>query len=261
LGYNIQYSLLDCPEITGYVFYPRKDWRQPPAGATDHLISVEEGLSVACRFYGMEGAFASILFFHGNGEVASDYDWVAPLYNGQGMNLFVADYRGYGLSGGEPTFPHMVADSHFIFRYFCDLLSASPLFVMGRSLGSDCALELAAEYPGDIRGLILESGSANPGRLLRRFNAPVPRGALDDLERACLERANSINLPVLVIHGECDSLIPVSHAIDFYENVGAKDKELVIIPGAGHNDIMFIGMELYYSAIRDFVFRHAGQGV
>ena len=260
MGRNIQYSLLDCPEITGSVFYPRKDWRQPPAGATDHLIPVEEGLSVACRFYGVEGAFASILFFHGNGEIASDYDWVAPLYNGLGLNLSVADYRGYGLSGGAPTFPYIVADSHFIFRYFRDLLPASPLFVMGRSLGSDCALELAAEYPGDIRGLILESGSANPGRLLRRFSAPAPPGAIDDLERACLERVKSISVPVLVIHGERDSLIPVSHAIEFYENVGAKDKELFIIPGAGHNDIMLIGIEHYYSAIRDFVSRHAGRG-
>lgn len=262
---NIRYSLLDSPDLIRYIFYPRKDWTEPPPGATDHLVSVEGDLSVACRFYRVESASASFLFFHGNGEVASDYDWIAPIYNSEGISLFVADYRGYGLSGGTPTFSSMVADSHFVFHYFRNLLTASsdggPLFVIGRSLGSECALELAAKYPEDIRGLILESGSANPGRLLRRFSIPVPPDALEDLERASLERVNSINLPVLVVHGEYDDLIPVSHAIDFYENVGAKDKKLVIIPVAGHNDIMLVGMKQYFSAISQFVSRQAGQGL
>lgn len=265
MAYKIQYSLLDRPEITRYVFYPRKDSMETPPGATDHLVSVEEDLSVSCRFYRVEGASASFLFFHGNGEVASDYDSIAPIYNSEGINLFVADYRGYGLSGGNPTFSSMVADSHFVFHYFRNLIAASsdggPLFVMGRSLGSDCALELAAKYPEDIRGLILESGSANPGRLLRRFSIPVPPHELEELERASLDRVKFINVPVLVIHGEYDTLIPVSHAIDFYENVGSRDKELVIIPGAGHNDIMLIGMKQYISAIGEFVLRHAGRGV
>jgi len=264
LAYKIQYSLLDTPEITEYVFYPRKDWTEPPPGATDHLVRVEESVSVSCRFYKSERAYVSFLLFHGNGEVASDYDWIAPIYNGEGINLFVADYRGYGLSGGKPTFSSMVEDCNLVFHYFCSLLSASsnegPLLVMGRSLGSDCALELAAKYPGDVGGLILESGSSNPGRLLRRFSIPVPHSTLDNLERASLERVKSINVPVLVIHGEFDALIPVSHAVDFYENVGAKAKELVIIPGAGHNDLLFIGMEQYFSAIREFVLRHARRG-
>jgi len=265
VAYKIQYSLLDRPEITRYVFYPRKDSMEPPPGATDHLVPVEGNLSVSCRFYRVEGASASFLFFHGNGEVASDYDSIAPMYNSEGINLFVADYRGYGLSGGTPTFSSMVADSHFVFHYFRNLLAANPdgdtLFVMGRSLGSDCALELAAKYPEDIRGLILESGSANPGRLLRRFNIPVPPRELEELERASLDRVKFINVPALVIHGEYDALIPVSHAINFYENVGSRDKELVIIPGAGHNDIMFIGMKQYFTAIGEFVLRHAGRGV
>ena len=262
---NVQYSLLDSPELIRYIFYPRKDWTEPPPGAADYLVPVEADLSIACRFYEVAAASACFLFFHGNGEVASDYDSIAPIYNSEGINLFVADYRGYGLSGGNPTFSSMVADSHFVFHYFRNLLAASsdggPLFVMGRSLGSDCALELAAKYPEDIRGLILESGSAHPGRLLRRFSIPVLPHELEELERASLDRVKFIILPVLVIHGEYDTLIPVSHAIDFYENVGSRDKELVIIPGAGHNDIMLIGMKQYISAIGEFVLRHAGRGV
>jgi len=174
----------------------------------------------------------------------------------------VADYRGYGRSGGVPNFSRIAGDSHPIFRYFRDLVRASPkptaLFVMGRSLGSESALELAAHYPGDLKGLILESGSPNPGRLLRRFNIAVPSGDLEELDKAVLERMKSITLPVLVIHGESDELIPVRHAIDFYENVGSGDKKLVIIPGAGHNDIMLVGMEQYLSAVGEFVHRHAG---
>ena len=49
----------------------------------------------------------TILFFYGNGETAADYDNIAPIYNQVGLNFFVADYRGYGQSGGSPSFCSM----------------------------------------------------------------------------------------------------------------------------------------------------------
>ncbi|MEW6033563.1 MAG: alpha/beta fold hydrolase, partial [Chloroflexota bacterium] len=248
-------------------FYPRADWAPPPHGASDHAITVGQGVSVGARFYPVGPGAPAVLFFHGNGEVASDYDDIAPLYHQQGIGLFVADYRGYGRSGGSPTFASMVADAHPVFEYFRDLVrkgnegrllrqgSGQALFVMGRSLGSHSAIELASSYAGEMRGLILESGFAHVPSLLRHHGLTTTSPQLDAFERAVQARVRSIALPVLVIHGEWDTLVPPEFAHSFYENVGSKDKTLLTIPGAGHNDIMLLGMREYFSAIGDFVTR------
>ena len=63
----------------------------------------------------------------------------------------------------------------------------------------------------------------------------------------------SISIPVLVIHGEMDTLAPVQDAVKMYEDFASEQKRLVTIPGAGHNDLLHVGIEQYFVAIRDFV--------
>ena len=257
---QLDYSVIDRPEILRFIFYPRRDWTPPPAGASDYLVPVEPGVSISCRFYPASAGAPSILYFHGNGEVACDHDWIAPLYNREGIGLFVADYRGYGRSDGTPTFSSMTADAHSIFEFFRKTVRSSghsePLFLMGRSLGSHSAAELAFHYPEHIRGLIVESGSPNVARLARLFGLSSER--LADLGETLSTRIRSITLPALIIHAERDSLIPLNEAITLHEEIGSQEKRLVIIPGADHNDIMLLGTEQYFSAIKDFVFGNSG---
>lgn len=239
------------------MFYPRIDWVPPPPGASDYSISVGEDVSISCRFFICSKESSSILYFHGNGEVVSDYSWTAPLYNREGINLFVADYRGYGSSTGFPTFSDMIKDAHMVFDSFRQLLYSEGYsgnqYVMGRSLGSHSAVEIASHYQDQIQGLILESGFAGISRLVERLSHVEDYSRLKDIETAHLEKIRSISLPVLIIHGDYDELVPPIHATHFYDTVGAKDKRLVTIQGAGHNDIMMLGMEQYFSAIREFI--------
>jgi pimeloyl-ACP methyl ester carboxylesterase len=254
------YSVLDRPEILRFIFYPRREWTSPPAGASDYLVTVEPGTSISCRFYPASPGAPCILYFHGNGEIACDHDWIAPLYNREGIGLFVADYRGYGRSDGTPTFSSMTADSHAVFKFFRETVRSSRqsehLFLMGRSLGSHSAMELAFHYPQHVRGLIVESGPSNVARLARLFG--LSSEGLADLGEAISERIRFITLPALIIHGERDSLIPVSEATTLHEEIGSQQKRLVIIPRANHNDIMLLETEQYFSAIRDFVFGNSG---
>ena len=94
------YLSLDQPEILSLIFYPRKNVSLPPPSSSDHFISVDIGVSIACRLYTHSLKAPSIIYFHGNGEVISDYDYVAPLFNQLDINLCVVDYRGYGASQG-----------------------------------------------------------------------------------------------------------------------------------------------------------------
>ncbi|UCC66771.1 MAG: alpha/beta hydrolase, partial [Deltaproteobacteria bacterium] len=85
-------------------------------------VEVEEGISVACRFYRATEEVAVILYFHGNGETAGDYDLISSLYTSRGFSLFVADYRGYGLSTGEPSMRHILGDARPLFQKLKEIL-------------------------------------------------------------------------------------------------------------------------------------------
>lgn len=251
------YTLLDRPDIASFMFYPRPDWSPAPPGATDHDIAVAPGVTVAARFYRHAKEVPTLLFFHGNGEVASDYDLSAPFYASIGLNLFVADYRGYGSSGGRPSFSTMIADARAVYESFRALLAAEGYagrrFVMGRSLGALSALEVAARYQAELAGLIIESGAGGTrgwGRMLRPADDRAP---WEELHRRHLEKLRSITLPLLTIHGERDELIALESAVELQDAVGSAKKELVVIPGAGHNDLFYLGLEQYLAAIRVFV--------
>ena len=92
------YSLADNPSTLRFIFYPREDVTPCPENAFDLLVPVGSEVSIACRFHVGHREWPWILFFHGNGEVVSDYDEVASVYHEKKLNLAVADYRGYGAS-------------------------------------------------------------------------------------------------------------------------------------------------------------------
>jgi len=260
---DARYSILDRPEILQFTFYPRRYASKGLPNSTDYDIPVGNGVSIGCRFYIHQLSSPAILFFHGNGEVVSDYDNIAPLYNQRDINFFVADYRGYGSSGGMPTFTSMVDDAHPIFNAFMDILRkeqyTGAVFVMGRSLGSICAIELASRYPGEMKGLIIESGFASIVRLINYLGYPAESLGINDLTFPNLAKISSITLPTLILHGEYDSLIPITEANDLFENAAAIRKRLVIINGADHNDLMLVGLAKYFAEIQEFVFGNTSE--
>ena len=254
------FSLLDRPEILGVIFFPRRSYYLKPSkpNARNHFVEVEEGVRVGCRFYTEGLDCPSLLCFHGNGEIVDDYDWSAPFYNEIGINLFVTDYRGYGFSDGEPTMSNMIKDSHRIFKRFVRIVeeygSRKSLFVVGRSLGSIPAIEVVYHYQNDIQGLIIESGSANNFRHFLSssflFNHPIWS---DDSKFLNKVKLRSVTKPTLIIHAEYDTIVPLEEGRELYTNSATKDKRLVIIPDADHNDLMIVGKERYFKAIEQIV--------
>lgn len=255
----VDYSRIDIPDLLQYVFYPRPDTTAPPVNALDFSVSVEPGIDVACRFYQGNPSWPSILFFHGNGEVASDYDDMAPLYLERDINLIVADYRGYGRSGGTPTLTDIAKDCHPILVRAHEMLGEKgytrELTIMGRSLGSMSALELASAHADSIKGVIIESGFTCILSVI--FNLGLPLGnaldAVEGIEAQCESVARAITVPALIIHGEEDSLVPVKEGKRLHEILGSTDKKLVIIEDADHNTIAFVDIDRYFDEIQGFV--------
>ena len=146
---DVDYSVLDNPQASGMSFYPQRHWTQTPEGAMDCGITVDDGVQLSARFFPVSLESPTILFFYGNGETAAGYDSIAPFYNRIGVNFFVADYRGYGASGGSPAFTLMLSDAHKVLDAVRNAITGSgftgPLYVMGRSMGRHSAFELAVE--------------------------------------------------------------------------------------------------------------------
>ncbi len=251
------YSPIDRSPLLGYLFYPRRDFTPSPPGSFDIFVPVEPGVSVSIRFYEKNKTWPWILYFHGNGEVVSDYDEIAPFYHRNEINLAVADYRGYGASGGSPTFTHLIHDGPKIFEAVREALArrgaAQNLWLMGRSMGSMAALDLALHFAAEIKGVIIESGFASVTRLITHLGLPAHGVDLKPIEQERRSALPNISVPALVIHGERDNLVPLQEAKDLFAGLGSKRKKLVIIPNADHNSLLFHGMETYFASIREFV--------
>jgi fermentation-respiration switch protein FrsA (DUF1100 family) len=253
------YSILDRPEIVSFLFYPRKEgFFSGGGGEEDILIPVARDVVIGARFHSAGTSAPTILFFHGNGEIVSDYDDLGPLYVKLGVNFLPVDYRGYGRSTGRPTVSAMMADCHAIFTYVRDWLKErghkGPLVVMGRSLGSISALELASTYGDEIDGLIIESGLAYVIPLLQLLGIDAGHlGISEEDGFSNIEKIQAFHKTTLIIHAERDHIIPFSDGQALFDASLASDKRFLMIPGANHNDIFARGLTDYMNAIGNFL--------
>jgi pimeloyl-ACP methyl ester carboxylesterase len=252
-------SALDRPEILKCLFHPRKDPIQnAPDGAQDFFVTVEEGVQLCTRFYLTDPSGPHVLFFHGNGEIASDYDSIGPVYNRHGISFLVVDYRGYGRSGGEPTASSLLSDAPTVFKEVRGWLRSQHrtglLIIMGRSLGSAPALEVASCYQNQIAGLILDSAFAKTLPLLNRLGAPTDLLGISEADGfANFGKIREIGKPTLIIHGQTDEIIPPGDADILLANSGTMRKQLMIAAGCGHNDMLLRSGKAYFQTISSFV--------
>ena len=250
--------LLDRPEVLAGLFHPRAgDGLGNRADLLDLRMPMADGTVIGGRCHWADPAATNVLFFHGNGEIAEDYDDLGPLFARCGINFLVADYRGYGASTGSPTSSALLADSHAILRFVTGWLSdrdhTGPLIVMGRSLGSAPALELAGHHPEAIAGLILESAFAHTGPLLRRLGVNLAAFRFEESQGfRQLDKMQTFVKPTLIIHAEYDRLIPLADGHALYAASPARDKQLLKIPGADHNTIFAVGWPSYRAAVETF---------
>ncbi|MBC2709671.1 MAG: alpha/beta fold hydrolase [Desulfosarcina sp.] len=254
------FTALDRPDVLMFLFHPRKAAGPVDGGERfqEILIPVEGNIGVGARFHMAHANGPTILFFHGNGEIVSDYDDIGPLFNRLSINFMAVDYRGYGCSGGSPTVSAMMADCHRIFDFVEQWKTENgftgPLIVMGRSLGSAPALELTAACGGRIDGLVIESGFAWAGPLLRLLGVDPERIGFDESRGfANVDKIRTFAKPTVIIHAEFDHIIPFSDGKALFDASGADDKVLVKIPGANHNDIFIRGLDSYLEAIASLV--------
>ena len=254
------FSGTNISEKLNSIFIPRKENITPlPESCIDQEISVSgKATLLGCRFHFTDKSNPVILFFHGNGETVADYDQVAAHYTQAGLNIFIATYRGYGWSTGEPTVTVLFDDAEVIYAHLREYMKnndfTGPLFIMGRSLGSVSALDLAFRTPDGFKALILDSAF---GDTIPVFKALGLGAGLETInENNCfrnLEKIRKIQIPTMIYHGARDQFIPVATAEKLQVESGAKTKQFHVIPGADHNSLVAYGGALYFETIRKFI--------
>jgi len=255
------HELLNGPEVSAVLFHPRPEWSfsDAPDTAEPVAIPLSDGIEAGGWFHPANRDSPTILFFHGNGEIAADYHDLGPAYAQREIQFFPVDYRGYGRSGGRPTVSAVLEDAHEILDFLLKRREENgetgPLAVMGRSLGSAPAIELAAKRAGEIDGLIVESGFSRTGPLLEILGLPAASMGFDETRDGVGNRDKIAGYrgPLLVIHAEDDHLIPFQNGRELFEASPGRNKRLIPIPGADHNTLMVIGFSEYMEAVETFL--------
>jgi uncharacterized protein len=254
---KIDYSPFDHPIITERLFHPRVEWPHVASkrSVESILIPVEKDIVVGGRLHIAGESAANLLFFHGNGEIAADYNDLGYLYTEMGINFLPVDYRGYGESTGKPTVTAMMRDCHIIFHFIKNLLGArryrGPFLVMGRSLGSASALELASCYKDHVDGLIVESGFAYASPLFSLLGIDMEFfGIKEENGFRNIDKIRIFDKPTVIIHAEYDQIISFWEGQLLFDTCPAKDKRLFKVPEANHNDIIVRGMPSYMELIK-----------
>ena len=251
-------------KIASMIFFPRPDmdFGHEADGAFDHLFDAQAGIRLRIRAYPADGPAPAILFFHGNGETARDYDMMAEAYRALPASFLVGEYRGYGPCNGRPSFHTFLQDAHKTLdecrRLLDERKHTGPLVVMGRSLGSAPAIELASSRGGELAGLIVESGFARVIPLLELVGVPAASlGLTEEYGPRNLEKMRKVSLPTLIMHAENDQIIPFEDAELLSDASPDPDKQFFPVPAAGHNDIQIRAGAAYFEQIRDLLDRIA----
>ena len=205
-----------------------------------------------------------ILYCHGNKD-HMDFYWPRAqlLANTGGKNRFgvlMMDYRGYGLSAGEPSEKALYADVDAAMQWLKSKgLTGNRLVIYGFSMGSAPATKLSAE-PRTLTPakLLLEAPFASAAALVQDGSGlALPATFVTDLSINNAEEIKKVQQPFLWVHGLADDFLNVNtQGRVVYDNYRGTYKEALLVAGAGHSNVpIMMGFQNYIRAIEGFITR------
>lgn len=238
------------------VFFADRLLFMPPvpsyAEDLDGLFQLSSGADeeIASLHYPAADGMPTFLYSHGNAEDLGQALGLYQVWRGTGFGVLAYDYPGYGESTGTPG---EVSCKRAIFTAWKHLrglgVPAESIVVVGRSVGSGPSTWLASQVKP--AGLVLIA----PFTSAFRVSIPFPLFPRDRFQNLKLIR--TMETPLLVIHGENDEVIPVSHGRTLVEACAAGDKTFISIPDVGHDDLFDVAGDEIVGQIADFARRVA----
>ena len=237
------------------VFFPFQGEDDTPASLSIryHALKLRtaDGVHVAAWQLEPDAPKADIVYFHGNGGNLSIWLPVYAALHSFGYRVLAFDYRGYGASEGSPSERGLMLDAEAVVRHAAQARRKDrPLIYWGRSLGGPVAAAAAGAVPPDA--LVLESTFPDKVSVVR-WN-PVFRllNLFSSYRFDTVGALRGFEKPVLVVHGDADTIIPYALGQELFERLDAP-KRFVTVRGADHNDLFDARNEAYWTPLRAFI--------
>lgn len=229
--------------------HPAGDWKEANALGVEDVWIPSGGVRIHGWWKPAPGTRAAVLFLHGNAGNVSHRGRHIRAWERAGASILVLDWRGYGKSDGRPSEPGIYEDAMAGYEFLRSRgYPPERILVHGESLGTVAAADVAARRP--VAGVILEAPFPS-ARVVAQTLLPILGPALIwgyDLR----SRIQKVRVPVLVIHGDRDEVIPFRLGRAVYEAAN-EPREFWAVFGAGHNDIPETAGPAYVERLKNFL--------
>ncbi|RUO31435.1 hypothetical protein CWE12_00065 [Aliidiomarina sedimenti] len=226
------------------------------SGYQESFTATESGEQLHTLTLEREPNQPTILVLHGNALNMTLQPWFGLLQSLAELNynIIAIDYQGFGLSSGDASFSAMRDDASSIINA---LPAESDVIVYGLSLGSVMAMDISQEPR--VQGIVLEGAVTTDSEMIEVFRQRNTLGRLAsvDVDQAIsfdnTSAVSLLNKPLLVIHGENDSNIPVSMGEQLYAASNHPGSQLYIVEDGTHADTFHVAPERFQRELSKFI--------
>jgi fermentation-respiration switch protein FrsA (DUF1100 family) len=233
------------------MFFPSRegDW----SGHADEWFTAADGVKLhGWSFRAADRGAPMIVWCHGNAGNIVDRAPMAAELARRGVSVFLFDWRGYGRSEGKPAEDALYLDALAAYDHAVQKLNAQSIVMYGESLGGPYAAYVASKRK--TRCVVIENSFPSLAALGNALYRPLPLGWFAPGAMTTAKWLNDAGVPVLVIHGRRDAVIPFALGMQLYHSLRVP-KELVVSEAAGHCEMPAAEPERYYETVVRFVRR------
>lgn len=202
-----------------------------PSGFEAVSYRTDDGISLKAGYRPAVGDKPTVVFFHGNGDNWRGAGVATARLAAAGYGVLLPEYRGYAGSPGSPSEAGLYSDGRAALGWLSRQgIAPSRLAIVGNSIGSGVAVELATEiHPA---ALVLISPFATLPDVAAHHIPWLPTRLLMRDRFDNLAKIGGVNAPILIMHGRSDKTIPFDHAERLLRE--APHAQLVPFADAGH---------------------------
>ena len=223
-----------------FLFHPTPVTGPPAAfglrGFEQVSIRAEDGATLVGWLHDSPAREKALVYFYGNADSLPPY---APFFDRlatAGYSVLAVNYRGYGGSTGDPSEAGFYRDGEAAIRFLSERVPVERITVMGRSIGSGVAVDVAARRP--VAGLVLISPFTSIPNVASKLMWWLPVKLLMNQRFPSIDKIGRVRAPVLIIHGDADTLIPPEEGRRLFDAAN-EPKRLEILRGVDHIAIDF----------------------
>ncbi len=238
--------------------------------ATDLWIDGPNGKQLHAWWIPADGPAPVVIVLHGWGGNSGDMLPIAPGLANSGFHSLFLDARRHGQSDFEDfmSMPRFAEDLEAAVGNLLERDDVTAIGVIGHSVGAAASIYAAANNPA-IDAVVAVASFAHPAEMMREnfpFPTPVTWALLQVVERmighryddiAPRNRISDVEVPVMLMHGDADNVIPFQDSIDLHERLAGS--ELVIVPGGTHSDLE--AFEPFFPRVDEFLGEHLSTAV